>query len=97
MTHRTGSFTVTVQRAHLEWGTHRYTNSRGIVYGEGYIMIPANCARMYNLLNRNGTNGEDILGIVPIADGFQVFIAGELFRIDYSSIVTSLSTENSVK
>ena len=62
MTHRTGSFTVTVQRAHLEWGTHRYTNSRGIVYGEGYIMIPANCARMYNLLNRNGTNGEDILG-----------------------------------
>lgn len=62
MTQRIGSYTVTVQKAHLEWGEHRYTDSRGIVYGEGYIMIPASCARMYNLLNRNGTNGEDRLG-----------------------------------
>lgn len=62
MIQRRGSFTVTVQRAHLEWGEHRYTNSRGIVYGEGYIMIPAPCARTYNLLNSNGTNGDDILG-----------------------------------
>lgn len=62
MTHRYGSFTVTVQRAHLEWGEHRYTNSRGVVYGEGYIMIPAHRARMYELLNANGTNGADILG-----------------------------------
>ena len=62
MAQRIGSFMVTVQKAHLEWGEHRYTNSRGVVYGEGYIMIPASCARMYGLLNLNGTNGEDILG-----------------------------------
>ena len=62
MTQRIGSFTVTVQKAHLEWGVHRYTNSRGVVYGEGYILIPASCARKYNLLNLNGTNGEDIFG-----------------------------------
>ena len=56
------SYIVTVQRAHLEWGEHRYTNSRGIIYGEGYIQIPAQYARRYNLLNQNGTNGTDVPG-----------------------------------
>lgn len=62
MAQRGDNFIVTVQKAHLEWGEHRYTNSRGIVYGEGYIKIPADVARRYNLLNQNGTNGKDVLG-----------------------------------
>lgn len=60
---RTGdTFTIILKRPHLEWGSFRHTNSRGIVYGEGYIPIPADYAYQYNLFNSNETNGRDILG-----------------------------------
>ena len=49
------NYTITLQQAHLEWGTHRYTDSRGVVYGEGYIPIPDREARMFNIQNQNGT------------------------------------------
>ena len=57
------TFTITLKRPHLEWGSHRYTDSRGIVYGEGYIPIKASDAYNFNLLNQNGTNYEDIFGL----------------------------------
>lgn len=53
------TYKVELKKAHLEWGTHRYTNSRGKVYGEGYIPIPARISRTLNLFNSNGTGGED--------------------------------------
>lgn len=56
------SYIVKLSKSHLEWGTHRYTNTRGKVYGEGYIPIPAQYARAYKLLNKNGTAGQDELG-----------------------------------
>ena len=56
------SYEITLKRAHLEWGSHRYTNSRGIIYGEGYIPIPADVAYDNNIYNQNGTDGEDIIG-----------------------------------
>ena len=56
------SYEITLKRAHLEWGSHRYTNSRGIIYGEGYIPIPANVAYTNNVYNQNGTGGKDIIG-----------------------------------
>lgn len=56
------SYEITIKRPHLEWGTHRYTDSRGIVYGEGYIAIPAHIAYSLEIYTSNGTNGEDILG-----------------------------------
>lgn len=56
-------YTITLKRPHLEWGEYRYTNSRGVVYGEGYIPIPASCAREFNLQNQNGTKYSDILGV----------------------------------
>ena len=56
------TFTITLKKPHLEWGSYRHTNSRGIVYGEGYIPIPADYAYEYNVLNSNGTNGKDVLG-----------------------------------
>lgn len=62
MAKRGDSFTITLKRPHLEWGSYRHTNSRGIVYGEGYIPIPASDAYRIELLNSNGTNGQDILG-----------------------------------
>ena len=56
------TFTITLKRPHLEWGSYRHTNSRGIVYGEGYIPIPAPDAYRIGTFNSNGTNGQDILG-----------------------------------
>ncbi|MGN0631248.1 MAG: hypothetical protein ACI4JN_07975 [Ruminococcus sp.] len=62
MAKRGDSFTITLKRPHLEWGSYRHTNSRGIVYGEGYIPIPAPDAYSIGILNSNGTNGQDVLG-----------------------------------
>ena len=56
------SYEITLKRTHLEWGSYRYTNSRGVVYGEGYIPIPANVAYSNNIFNQNGTDGKDIFG-----------------------------------
>lgn len=56
------SFTVELNKAQLEWGTYRFTGSRGIRYGEGYLKIPRNYARLYNLYNGNHTQKQDILG-----------------------------------
>ncbi|NFG28491.1 hypothetical protein FC777_15545 [Clostridium botulinum] len=47
------SYTLTLNQAHLQWGTHRYTGSRGLIYGEGYLPIPAHVARSFNLYNSN--------------------------------------------
>lgn len=55
-------YEITLKQPHLEWGEYRYTDSRGIVYGEGYIPIPADIAYSFGLLNSNGTRGVDILG-----------------------------------
>ncbi len=56
------TFTITLKEPHLAWGSYRYTNSRGIVYGEGYIPIPASDSYRIGTLNSNGTNGQDVLG-----------------------------------
>ena len=56
------SYTITLRKSHLEWGTHRYTGSRDQIYGEGYIPIPSQYAYSYNLLNNNGTGYRDIMG-----------------------------------
>lgn len=56
-------FTVEIKEAHLNWGSHRHTNSRDIVYGEGYIQIPKEYARNFNIYNSKYNNDNDILGI----------------------------------
>lgn len=68
------SYIVKMSKTHLEWGSYRFTNSRGIIYGEGYIPIPAKYARQYCLYNNNKTNktavlGENIFNFTT-ADGF---------------------------
>jgi len=57
-----GSYVISLKKAHLEWGTHRYTGSRGDVYGEGYIPIPAEYAQSLKLYNSNKTAGRDVIG-----------------------------------
>lgn len=51
------SFITTLKQAHLEWGSHRHTNSRGIIYGEGYLQIPISEARRINIYNSNQAGG----------------------------------------
>lgn len=46
-------FIVSLGTAQLEWGTFRQPTNRNIISGEGYIAIPKNYARMYNIYNSN--------------------------------------------
>lgn len=47
------TFTVTIKPSHLGWGTHRYTNTREPIYGEGYIKIPRYYAKKFGIFNDN--------------------------------------------
>ena len=68
------TFTIILKPPHLEWGTLRYTGSRGIQYGEGYIPIPASDAYRIGIFNSKQTNGNDVLGsnlfICKSVDGY---------------------------
>ena len=37
-------------------GTHRYTNTRELIYGEGYIKIPRKYAKKFDIFNDNHPN-----------------------------------------
>lgn len=56
------SFIVKLTSSQLGWGTKRYTASRDIRYGEGYLSIPRTYAELFSLYNSNHTKGRDILG-----------------------------------
>lgn len=66
------TYVVRLKPSHLGWGDYRYTNSRDIIYGEGYIPIPKRYACAYSIYNSNhypqglGTN----LFIASSKDGF---------------------------
>lgn len=47
------TYTIQLGYSHLGWGNHRYTNSRDIIYGEGYIPLPKRYARTFNIYNSN--------------------------------------------
>ncbi len=55
-------YEVSLQPAHLGWGTYRNTGSRDAIEGEGYIPIPHNFAISQQILNSNGTGKQDVLG-----------------------------------
>jgi len=58
------SYNIPLIQAYLDSGVQRYTNSRGIVYGEGYIHIPAYYAHSFNLYNSSvNPNMADVLGV----------------------------------
>lgn len=63
MARRGDSFIIALEETHLGWGTHRYTNTRDRVYGEGYLKVKATDARRIGIYNSNKNNGEDILGV----------------------------------
>lgn len=47
------TYTEQLHPSHLGWGNHRYTNTRDIIYGEGYIHIPKPYARAFDIFNSN--------------------------------------------
>jgi hypothetical protein len=62
-------FIIKLKQAHLEWGTHRHTSSRGITYGEGYLQIPRTHAKRLNITNGNLTTTQATYQ-VSSSDGF---------------------------
>lgn len=50
------SYTVTLKKSHIEWGSHRHTNTRELIYGEGYIQIPAEYATKFDIFMSNNPN-----------------------------------------
>jgi len=63
------AYTITLKKTHLEWGTHRYTSSRGMIYGEGYLPIPANIAQRFNIYNSNNPSAVNVYSCSS-SDGF---------------------------
>jgi len=62
-------FITTLKKAHLEWGTHRHTSSRGIRYGEGYLQIPMNVAKSIGIYNSNQPEATFIFNCTSV-DGY---------------------------
>jgi hypothetical protein len=61
--------TTTLKKAHLEWGSHRHTMTRGIIYDEGYLQIPSSEARRLNIYNSNQVGGNNVYNCNSV-DGF---------------------------
>lgn len=69
----TGDFFITkLKQAHLQWGAHRHTNSRGIVIGEGYLQIPADVAYRLEITNDKGVHIRSQEYTFSTSDGFLI-------------------------
>ncbi|MFT5661256.1 MAG: hypothetical protein ACI9TV_001902 [Sulfurimonas sp.] len=60
MPNKNDSYIITLKKAHIEWGTHRHTETRELIYGEGYIQIPSEYAQKFEIFmsNKKGANIE---------------------------------------
>lgn len=63
------TFIATLKKTHLGWGTLRYTKTRAIIKNEGYIPIPANYARAFNLTNLHNKKQSNVYKF-NTSDGF---------------------------
>lgn len=62
-------YEITLKEPHLNWGSYRHTSTRGVVYGEGYIQIPAQYAHSFDIYNSNML-GHSNLYLCSSSDGF---------------------------
>ena len=67
------SFTTTLKQAHLEWGSHRHTSTRGTIYGEGYLQIPRPIARSLSIHNTNQNVISEIYSCTPLNGNTEIF------------------------
>jgi hypothetical protein len=81
------TFITELKRAHLEWGSHRYTSSRGIVYGEGYLQIPSKIAYQLDITNNSSTLTSAAYDF-STSDGFinkgKLLASGSQYRKEYA-------------
>ena len=63
-------FIVEIKPSHLGWGTHRYTDTRDPIYGEGYIKIPREYAGAFEVFNDNHTVANPRYSCVAINGSF---------------------------
>lgn len=63
------SFISTLKQAHLKWGTHRHTTTRGRRKGEAYIQIPRYIARTLGIYTKFHPNANAIYKCSSV-DGF---------------------------
>lgn len=61
MPRRGDYYEVKLKAPHLGWGNYRYTDTRPIIYGEGYIKIPSRVANSLRIYNSNLQG--DMLGV----------------------------------
>jgi len=62
-------FIVTLGETHLGWGTHRYTQTREVIYEEGYLPIPKAIALELDIFMSNKKNA-NIIYTFSTNDGF---------------------------
>lgn len=65
-------YIVELKNAHLKWGEYhpsRHSPTRGTVYGEGYIKIPASKAYSFGIYNSNNPFGANTLYHCTSFDG----------------------------
>lgn len=62
-------FVVELKDTHVEWGEYRYTSTRDMIPGEGYIPIPRSKAEAFRIYNTNGSNSLPLYNCTSI-DGF---------------------------
>ena len=49
-------YEITLKKTHINWGVYRHTDTRDKIPEEGYIPIPLNIAKEYNIFNSNSGN-----------------------------------------
>ncbi|WP_430412625.1 hypothetical protein [Kordia sp.] len=81
------TFITELQVAHLQWGSHRHTNTRGIVYGEGYLQIAASNAYRFDITN-NHSSIRSAEYDFSTSDGFitngKLLAAGNQYKREYA-------------
>jgi hypothetical protein len=81
------SFVTTLKQAHLEWGKHRHTTTRGVVIGEGYLQIPADVAYDLEITNNSCTLRSAEYDF-STSDGFivndKLLASGNQFKEEYA-------------
>lgn len=50
------SFIVELKDTHVDWGEYRYTSTRDMIPGEGYIPIPRSKAEAFCIYNSSGSS-----------------------------------------
>lgn len=60
------SFIVMLKQSHVDWGEHRYTYTRELIDGEGYIPIPRKYAELFGIYNSNAIAANNVYNVIAV-------------------------------